>query len=72
MIQSNTGETVSKSITFDTPFPSIPSIIVSAKTGNPDKRLVAANPTGRNGFTINLHDYGESGEVYVDWIAIGR
>lgn len=47
----------------------MPAVILSVKTGMPDKRMAAANNVNASGFLISLYDASQPGEVVVDWIA---
>ena len=68
-LQSTTGQVVTKSVTFETPFSKMPAVILSVKTGMPNKRMAAPNNVNASGFTISLYDESEAGQVVVDWIA---
>lgn len=60
---------MTKSVTFDTPFSKSPAVILSVKTGMPNKRIAAPNNVNASGFIINLYDEAQAGQVVVDWIA---
>ena len=47
----------------------MPAVILSVKTGMPNKRMAAPNNVNASGFTIALYDESESGQVVVDWVA---
>lgn len=68
-LQSTTGEVVTKSVKFDTPFSKMPAVILSVKTGMPNKRMAAPNNVNASGFIIALYDESQAGQVVVDWIA---
>lgn len=66
---STTG-TRTMNITFSKSFATVPIVVCSFETSNPNKRIATPTYITAEGFTMNVYDELTNSVGYVDWMAI--
>ena len=70
MLMSEANKVVTKRVDFETPFGSIPAVMVNANSAAPNGVDVTAGLVDVRGFTVYLHRPNNV-DSHIAWVAVG-